>query len=250
MDRASVGGYPAVMAERPAAGWEIDDELELEESRLITETDAPVDSIFQEKQQRLLTSALLDTWPGPVGPEGERLPYLAVANVGLFFALHEPPIVPDMMLSIGVSLPEDLAPKENRSYFMWRYGKPPDVVVEIVSNREGGELDRKRRICERIRIAHYVVYDPLAQLGDVRLRSFELLGDGYVDRLDARFDRLGLSLVEWEGRFEDLHARWLRWASIDGVPIPVGRERAESERARAERLAARLRELGIDPDEE
>ncbi|MCX7853142.1 MAG: hypothetical protein N2383_10195 [Caldilineales bacterium] len=42
--------------------------------------------------------------------------------------------------------------------------------------------------------------------------------------------------------------RWLRWRTSEGTPIPTGAEQAEEERRRAERLAVRLRSLGIDLD--
>ena len=249
------------MSER-AVGSEHDVD-EPDESELVTEDDTPVDNVFQEKQQRLLTSSLLDSWPGPPSPPGAQRPFVALSNVGLFFNPDEPPLVPDMLLSVDVSLPEDLGPKKNRSYFVWRFGKPPEVVIEVVSNREGRELGDKRQVYERIRVAHYVVFDPFGRLAGGRVRCFELVGECYVDRLDARFESLGLALVEWEGRFEDHVGRWLRWASLDGEPVLTGaeraehereraeheRERAEHERARAERLAMRLRELGVDPEE-
>jgi hypothetical protein len=78
----------------------------------------------------------------------------------------------------------------------------------------------------------------------------------------------GLWLQLWDGAYEGQTDRWLRWALEDGVIIPTGAERAkieakraqsesrradvEAERARvetarADALAARLRELGIDP---
>ncbi|MBX3274718.1 MAG: Uma2 family endonuclease [Sandaracinaceae bacterium] len=249
------------MAERAAdSGWEVD---EPDESVLVTEDDAPLDGVYQEKAQRLLGSALHESWSGPPGA-GEPRPFVAMANVGLFYNPDEPPLVPDVLLSVDVTLPRDLAPKKHRSYFVWRYGKPPDVVVEIVSNREGRELDEKLRTYERIRVAHYVVYDPFGRLGDVRVRAFALAGGGYVPRLDSRFEDLGLALVEWEGAFEGHHDRWLRWALANGEPIPTGaeraerereraereRERAERERERAERLAARLRALGDALDDE
>ncbi|MCA9606807.1 MAG: Uma2 family endonuclease [Myxococcales bacterium] len=208
---------------------------EIDESTLVTEDGAPVDNVFQEKQQRLLAGPLLDSWSA-------SRPFVAMANVGLFFQVDEPPVVPDMLLSVDVTLPADLAPKKNRSYFVWRYGKPPDAVVEVVSNRAGRELDEKRALYERIRVAHYVVFDPFALLGDLRVRCFELTGERYVDRLDARLESLGLSLVEWDGAFEGHHDRWLRWADLDGVPIPTAAERAE-------KLAARLRQLGVNPED-
>ena len=102
---------------------------------LVTEDDTPVDNFFSEKQMRLLTEPLHTSWNGP----GQQRSFVAAANVGLFFAVHEPPLVPDMLLSTDVHLPADVHPKAHRSYFVWNYGKVPDVVVEVVSNREGGE---------------------------------------------------------------------------------------------------------------
>ena len=106
-------------------------------SHIITEDDEPVDNLFSDKQQHLLVEPLYSGWHS-----GQ--PFLANANVGVFPALHGSPLVPDMFLSLGVETPrEDIWKKENRSYFFWIYGKPPDAVVEVVSNREGGEGDHK-----------------------------------------------------------------------------------------------------------
>jgi hypothetical protein len=79
---------------------------------LVTEDDTPVDCIFSEKQRRLLTSPLYQ-WPDWAG---ERRSFIALANVGLFYAVGRPPYVPDMMLSLDVELPADLWPKKHRSY--------------------------------------------------------------------------------------------------------------------------------------
>ena len=49
---------------------------------IVTEDDTPVDSLFAEKQQRLLTEPLYTSWPGP----GEGRPFLAAANVGVFYS--------------------------------------------------------------------------------------------------------------------------------------------------------------------
>src|SRR5438128_11707266 len=99
---------------------------------LVTEDDTPVDNIFSEKQQRLLVESLYNGWAGP----GEGRPFLALANVGLFYAVHQPPLVPDVLVSLDVQVPADVWVRPNRSYLIWEYGKPPDVVLEIVSNRQ------------------------------------------------------------------------------------------------------------------
>lgn len=62
------------------------------------------------------------------------------------------------------------------------------------------------------------------------------------------FEELGLALAVWQGEYQDAEGRWLRWQDNEGNWIPTASDRAEQERQRAERLAARLRELGIDPE--
>ena len=56
---------------------------------IITEDDTAVDNVFSEKQQRLLVEPLYSSWqPGK--------PFFAAANVGVFYAIRQPPLVPDM----------------------------------------------------------------------------------------------------------------------------------------------------------
>lgn len=212
---------------------------------LVTEDDTPVDNFFSEKQQRLLVEPLHSSWSGPEGGRG----FVAAANVGLFFAVREPPYVPDMMLSLDVRLPEDLWPKSNRSYFVWEYGKPPDVVIEVVSNREGGEDSTKLAGYARIGIRYYVIYDPDSWLSDQSLRAFQLEGMTY-QRLQEPvwLPGVGLGLCLWPGKFEDHENTWLRWIDGEGNVIPTGSEHLARERQRAEKLAEQLRRLGVEPE--
>lgn len=206
-------------------------------SDVVTEDDQPVDNIFSEKQQRLLTETLYSSWPGP----GDGRPFLALANVGLFFAVGRPPLVPDMMLSVDVSAPDEVWTKAHRSYFVWVYGKPPDVVIEVVSNDEGGEDGRKLAEYARIGIPHYVIFDPERHLGPELLRVYRLEGGVYQRAADGTLPRLGLSLDLWSGAYEQIQETWLRWFDAEGRPLPTGAERAEaaeSDAARTKRAAA------------
>jgi Uma2 family endonuclease len=259
--------------------------MEPDVSAIVTEDDEPVDNFPSEKQQRVLTEPLYSSWSGPPPDEsGQARPFVAAANVGLFPVAREAPIVPDVFLSLDVELREDWWQKKNRSYFFWEIGKPPEVVIELVSNQEGDELGSKRRRYAKMGVAYYVVYDPSQALGGPVLRAFELRGNRYVAMEWLWFDSVGLGLTMWEGTFEGRHGTWLRWCLEDGRVVPTGAERAEAERtraeaertraeaertradtertradtertradterARAERLAARLQALGIDPDE-
>ncbi len=89
-----------------------------------------MNNLISEKQQRLLTSILYSSFQTDT-------PFLATANVGLFHGLKQPPLVPDILLSLEVEIPEDWSQKKNLSYFVWEFGKSPEVAIEIVSNKIG-----------------------------------------------------------------------------------------------------------------
>jgi Uma2 family endonuclease len=240
---------------------------------LITEDDTPVDNLPSEKQQRLLTEPLYSSWDGP----GENRPFLAAANVGVFSQTRTPAIVPDMFLSLDVTVAQDWWRKEHRSYFIWEFGKPPELVLEIVSNTEGGEDAEKRRKYAWMRVPFYVIYDPQRQVMAEELTIYRLQGLQYERQETRQLECLKLGLTLWEGEFEGKVDRWLRWTDERSVLIPTGKERAEQERQRAEQehqraeqehqraeqerhraeqehqraehLAALLRRAGIDPEQ-
>ncbi len=226
---------------------------------IVTEDDTPADNMFSEKQQRLLTEPLYSSWPGP----GEGRPYIAAANVGVFAAVSQPPLVPDAFLSLDVRASQDLWPKHHRSYFLWEYGKPPHVAIEIVSNRKGREAGGKMRDYARIGVIYYAIYDPDAQLRGQALRVYALREGKYAAIKDRWLPEVGLGLTLWQGVHEGVEAIWLRWCDRDSNVLPTGteraeqereraeqeRERAEQERERAERLANKLRALGVNPED-
>jgi len=230
-------------------------------SHIIIEDDEPVD-LLTGKRQRLLVS--------PLYVSNLERPFLATANVGLFGALYQSPLVPDVMLSLGVTVADDWWAREHRSYFIWEFGKVPDVAIEIVSNTEGNEISRKLQRYAQWGVPYYVIHDPQLLIQDVELVVYELHVGQYLPRPDYRLPRINLSLTLWNGVYEDKLDRWLRWCDGESQLLPTGaelaqqerqraeqeRQRAEQERQRAEqaqsradRYAAHLRALGIDPDQ-
>jgi hypothetical protein len=204
------------------------------------------------------------SWAGP----GEGRPFLAMCNVGLFYESKNPPFVPDVMLSIDVRAGDHLLLKENRSYFVWLFGKPPDVAIEIVSDQSGGEDSHKMLSYARMGIPNYVIFDPENRLKGGTLRVYSLNAGTYELMSEPWFPRVGLGIRLWQGEYELCAETWLRWCTKDGAVIPTGKEnleqeqqraeqerqraeqerqRAEQERQRAEGLEAKLRALGIDP---
>lgn len=175
--------------------------------------------------------------------------FIAAADVGIFFTVGEPPLVPDMFLVLDVHLRQAVWEKRNRSYLMCEYGKPPDVVIEIVSHTKGDELGRRLRAYERMRVSYYVVFDPIKQLGTSVLQLYDLQGMSFVPSCEVWLPGVELGLKLWYGTFEDLTTEWLRWCYEDSSLVSTGVEQAKQAEARSERLAAQLRALGIEPAE-
>ncbi|MDM8557838.1 Uma2 family endonuclease [Candidatus Parabeggiatoa sp. HSG14] len=258
---------------------------------MTTENNEPVNNIFAEKQQRLLTESLYNAW------YGSDRSFVALSKIGLIYAPNKPPIVPDMLLSLDVKMPHDIWRKQNRSYFVPQYGKPPEVAIEIVSNQKGEEAGNNFQKYAQAKVRYYVIFDPQNALKEKVLRIYELHNTNYVEK---NIDRGGnfctqkflprwlfgvkLGLTLWEGWYEDKHDVWLRWYGEDDKLILTGKEttkeqrlarekeslakqklqqqieyehstslqfqrQAQQEQQRAECLAKKLREMGIDPDE-
>jgi hypothetical protein len=169
-----------------------------------------------------------------------------------------------MLLSLDVEPHPDIWAKEHCSYFVWEFGKPPDVAVEVVSHKVGGEQSDKKIKYAFMRVPYYVVFDPERQLSDEVLTIYRLDGLSYRRHESLQLPEIRLGLTLWKGVFEEAPQTWLRWTDEQGALILTGKELAECERAEkerertekeaalqcAERLAAQLRALGSEPDEQ
>jgi Uma2 family endonuclease len=263
MDAPSANPAAATPAAADTAGngapaWQPDPDLEPDLSNLVTEDDTPVESIFADMQQRLLTHTLYSSWR----PEGAGRSFLALSNVGYFYSNRQPALVPDMLLSLDVAPAGPLETKEGHSYFQWLMAKPPDVIIEIVSDKTGGEETHKMKTYSRQGVRYYAIFDPKEVLNHGVLRVFRLRDDGFKRMKTAWLPGVGLGLTLWEGTFEGVTRTWLRWCDRAGKVIPTGEERAEAERQRADaaeqraeaaaaklqEVAAKLRQLGVEPD--
>ena len=214
---------------------------------LVTEDDEPVDNLYSAKQQRLLVEPLYSSWtPPPVEEETVPMPrpFLADANVGIFFSVSQQPLVPDMFLALDIEVGKDWNADETRSYFVWEFGKVPEAVVEIVSNKEGNELTGKMKRYAEWGITYYIVFDPFHELSETTLCVYELgFGKRLCPRKDFLLPTLGLCLTLWEGEYEGIHDTWLRWCDQDGQLIPTGKEGRDQEAARADSAEAEVTRL-------
>ena len=205
---------------------------------LVTEDHKPVDRIYIEKLYRLLTRPLYASWPGP---DAGR-PFLVLVNVGWFYEPKTPAVVPDCLLSLDVSCPDNLQVKQGHSYYQWDMGKPPDVIIEVVSDKIGGEETHKKDLYKRLGVPYYAVFDPKHVLSPDSLHLYALADDAYRLTDLGPWADIGLGLRLWQGKFEGHEDTWLRWCDAEGEIIPTGEERARQEAQRARQEAERAQQ--------
>jgi Uma2 family endonuclease len=154
-------------------------------------------------------------------------------------------MAPDILVAFG-------RPKGYRgSYKQWEEdGIAPQVVFEILSpSNRAGELARKFDFYERYGVEEYYQYDP--DNGKVfgwirvqgRLQEIPVMQGWVSPRLQVRFELENgeLALYGPDGR------KFATYAELAAQRDREQREKEEAQR-RAERLAAQLRALGIEPE--
>ena len=145
---------------------------------------------------------------------------------------------PDVLVVFG-------RPKgDRRSYLQWKENNiPPQVVFEIRSYSDSNtKMNKKRRFYYRYGVEEYYLYEPDKkelsgwQRIEGLLEVIEPMSGWTSPRLGVRFELTeeGLELYRPDGQ------RFLSYLELE--------EQRELATQRAERLAAKLRELNIDPD--
>lgn len=219
--------------------------------------DDPVENIQQPPLAAALTDAL--------GAAGLILPEMLIgSNFGLVATVNKKIVVkaPDWFYVPQV---QPLAPDViRRSYTPNLEGSPVAVVMEFLSDTDNGELSvratppyGKLYFYERLlQVPTYITYDPYEPSLEVRLLEN---GRYILQEADTNgrwwIPEIELFLGIWRGDRLCQTMNWLRWWDGEGNVLlwsseqaQQERQRAELERQRADLLAAKLRELGIDPD--
>ena len=139
---------------------------------------------------------------------------------------------------------------ERQGWVLWEEGgRYPDIIVELLSSSTA-EVDKgNKTLYEQVfKTRDYFVFNPFVANS---LEGWHLDLDRGYQALEPNeqgwlwCQALGLWLGTWQGRVENDTTEWLRFLDADGNLILLP---DEAERQRAERLVARLRELGEEPD--
>ena len=238
--------------------------------------DKPVENAYQPLQSALLSGSLVP-WLDRLHPDGN---YYVGADNGIYWRATAPPEngcrAPDWFYVANV--PRLLGGEFRRSYVMWQEVIAPLIVVEYVSGDGSEERDRtpysgKLWVYEQaIRATYYAIWDPQ----QLRLEVFELVRAHYQPMAPNEHSRflipeMELELGVWEGEYQNHPGHWLRGWDLNGRILPSPEEsgeeqrqraerekqraehekqRAEHEKQRADKLAAKLRELGVDPEQD
>lgn len=145
-----------------------------------------------------------------------------------------------------------------RSYTPRLQGEIPTLVLEFLSDTEGGEYSVKETYPpgkffyyeQILQVPNYGIFEPeagtleLYRLDDInqyRLASANEQSHFWIPEMQ-------LFLGVWQGTRENRQGYWLRWWDEQGNLLLWGTEQIEQERQRTERLSAQLRAAGIEPD--
>lgn len=240
----------------------------------------PTDLIFDDgvplesNRHRIGINVLIDSYQYHRAPATD---FYAGGNMFVYYsstqAMNRDFRGPDFFVVLDVDGTE-----ERQGWVVWKEeGRYPDVIVELMSrSTKKVDVGVKKELYDRIfKTTDYFVYDPFDAS---KFQGWHLNGN-YTDlkpndRGWLWSEKLGLWLGSWYGTIGNETTTWLRFYDPDGSLVMLQNEaeaqraglesqraesesqraesekqRAESEKQRADRLEAKLRELGIDPDQ-
>jgi Uma2 family endonuclease len=153
---------------------------------------------------------------------------------------------PDVMVIFEVE------PGGRDNYKIWEEGQVPSVIFEMTSKgTEDQDKSFKKTLYESLGVKEYWLFDPKGEWIPEQLKGYRLRGETYEPITDSRSEPLQLRLAI-EGKLigfyrEDTGEKLLVPDELAEALKQETQARQQAEE-RAEKLAAKLRELNIDPD--
>lgn len=172
----------------------------------------------------------------------DRNDFYVAGNLTIYYSPHQRKSEdfrgPDFFVVLGTER------KTRKSWVVWEEnGKYPNVIIEILSPKTA-DTDKgfkKQLYQDTFRTPDYFWFDP----NTLEFTGFHLV-DGEYQALEP--NNQGYLWSQQLGLYLGIHQEQLRFFTTEGQLVPTPEEVAERETQRAERLAAKLRELNINPD--
>ena len=179
----------------------------------------------------------------------DRTDFYAAGNLTIYYSLSKRKSEdfrgPDFFVVL------DTERKTRKSWVVWEEdGKYPNFILEILSESTANtDKELKKKLYQNtFRTPDYFWFDPYTS----EFAGFHLV-DGKYQPLEANNE--GHLWSQQLDLYLGIHQGLLRFFTSSGQLVPTPEEEAESERQqkelainKVERLAAKLRELNIDPD--
>jgi Uma2 family endonuclease len=222
-------------------------ETSLPDHTQLPESDGTFVKNWQEHPQTILLTDSIKPVLQKLYPDSQ---YFIGQDLGIYWRITEPPEkgaeAPDWFYVPNV--PPTLNGKTRRSYVLWQEYISPLIALEFVSGNGAEERDKtpwkgKLWIYEQvIKPAFYGIYE----VNKASIEVYELIGGQYQllaanERGHYSITAMGIELGLWQGEYQNAELPWLRWWDLQGNLLLTGEERAN-------RLAAQLRALGIEPE--
>jgi Uma2 family endonuclease len=195
----------------------------------------PLESELHLRQIILLLQCLELLWQN-------RNDFYAGGNLTIYYSSrkrkHEDFRGPDFFVVLGTER------KTRKSWVVWEEdGKYPNLIIELLSNSTSAtDKGLKKQIYQDIfRTPEYFWFDP----HNLEFAGFVLL-NGRYQPIEA--NEQGWMFSEQVGLFLGIYEEKLRFFTREGELVPTPEEVAQQQKQRADILAAKLRELNIDPD--
>ena len=160
---------------------------------------------------------------------------------------------PDLLVAFGV---DPVTYRDTNAYIISEQGKPPDLVLEIASQRTGHlDVGEKREFYQGLLIPEYWRFDATGEFHGARLAGDRLV-NGRYEPVDIA--ELTGGVLQGHSEVMNLDWRWddgqlgcydpatgLHIATFDDLQISLDRERARADSEHSARVAAeaRIREL-------
>ncbi|MBD2431404.1 MULTISPECIES: Uma2 family endonuclease [Fischerella] len=213
-------------------------------------SDEPPLETYFHLQQMLLLLKCLDWW------WRDRTDFFAAGNLTIYYSPRQRKSEhfrgPDFFLVLGTER------KPRKSWVVWEEeGKYPNLIIELLSSSTAAtDKGLKKQIYQDIfRTPEYFWFDP----NNLEFAGFILVGGTYQP---IEPNPQGWLWSQQLNLFLGVDQEKLRFFTAEGELVPTPEEvaqqemqraeqemqRAEQEKQRSDRLAAKLRELGVDPD--
>ncbi|MDJ0598413.1 MAG: Uma2 family endonuclease [Crocosphaera sp.] len=211
----------------------------------------PLESNLHLRQILLLIECLEWLWQ-------DREDYFATGNLTIYYSPNQKKSEdfrgPDFFVVLGTTRNQN-----RKSWVVWQEeGKYPNVIVEILSESTAKtDREEKKQIYQdTFRTPDYFWFDPVS----LEFQGFTLIRGKYQP---IEPNEQGWLWSEELGLYLGVYGDKLRYFQENGIIVPTPQEasieaenraneaenKAMQEKEKAEKLAAKLRELGINPDD-